>query len=100
MSWPFAGRSLDARRVGSATLIASGVLLLIVSATSVARGAMARDAARSRWAEIEAARAVAGGRASVTAASSWSSALGTPVARLAIPRIGLDEVVVEGVGEA
>ena len=77
----------------------SGALLLIGSATSVARGAIARDAARARWAEIEAARAVAGAKLS-TGGARWSEGRGTPVGRLTIPRLGLDEVVVEGVGDA
>src|SRR4029079_15621630 len=32
--------------------------------------------------------------------ASWATASGVPVARIVIPRLGLDEVVVEGVGEA
>ncbi|HEX5076871.1 MAG TPA: class D sortase [Gemmatimonadaceae bacterium] len=89
---------LDARRAGSTALIVCGALLLIGAATSVARGAMARDAARARWAEIEAARAVAGAKQSAGGAP-WSEARGTPVARLVVPRLGVDEVVVEGVGD-
>jgi len=83
--------------VGNA-LIVCGALLLIASGASVARGAIARDAARARWAEIEAGRAVAGARLS-TSGARWSVGRGTPVARVIIPRLGLDEVVVEGVGE-
>jgi len=79
-------------------LIVCGALLLIGSATSVARGAIARDAARSRWAEMEAERAVVGAKLS-TGGARWSEARGTPVARVIIPRLGLDEVVVEGVGD-
>ena len=92
-------RQLASRRMVSNTLIAGGVLLLVASAASVARGAIARDAARARWAEIEAERSVTGARLATTGAR-WSVARGTPVARLVIPRIGLDEVVVEGVGDA
>jgi len=91
-------RSLDARRTASSALIVCGALLLIGSATSVARGAIARDAARSRWAEMEAERAVVGAKLS-TGGARWSEARGTPVARVIIPRLGLDEVVVEGVGD-
>jgi sortase A len=92
-------RQLASRRVVSNTLIAGGAMLLVASAASVARGAIARDAARARWAEIEAERSVTGARLA-TAGARWSVARGTPVARLLIPRIGLDEVVVEGVGDA
>jgi len=90
---------LRGRRAASSALIVCGALLLIGSATSVARGAIARDAARARWAEIEAARAVAGAKLS-TGGARWSEGRGTPVGRLTIPRLGLDEVVVEGVGDA
>jgi sortase A len=89
---------LNGRRAASTALIVCGALLLIGSATSVARGAIARDAARARWVEIEAERAVAGARVS-TGGARWSEARGTPVARVTVPRLGLDEVVVEGVGD-
>ncbi len=92
-------RVFHGRRAASSALIVCGALLLIVSATSVARGAIARDAARARWGEIEAERAVTGAKLS-TGGARWSEARGTPVARLTIPRLGLDEVVVEGVGDA
>ena len=91
-------QSLDARRAASSALIVCGALLLIGSATSVARGAIARDAARARWAEMEAERSVVGAKLS-TGEARWSEARGTPVARVIIPRLGLDEVVVEGVGD-
>ena len=91
---------LDRRRLLSASLVGVGACLLITSATSVARGAIARDAARTRWAEIEAQRAAAGGRAFLSDGPGWTTALGAPVARLVIPKLGLDEVVVEGVNEA
>ena len=93
-----ARQALDARRAASSALIVCGALLLIGSATSVARGAIARDAARARWAEMEAERSVVGAKLS-TGGARWSEARGTPVARVSIPRLGLDEVVVEGVGD-
>lgn len=91
-------QSLDARRAASSALIVCGALLLIGSATSVARGAIARDAARARWAEMEAERSAVRAKLS-TGGARWSEARGTPVARVIIPRLGLDEVVVEGVGD-
>jgi sortase A len=94
----FAARPLAARRVVSNTLIAGGAMLLVVSAASMARGAIARDTARARWAEIEAQRSVAGARL-VTTSAPWSAARGTPIARVIISRLGLDEVVVEGVSD-
>jgi LPXTG-site transpeptidase (sortase) family protein len=93
-------RERRARRTVSTLLIAGGVLALVVSGTSIARAAIARDTARSHWAELEAGRAVAGARLRVAGTGGWTTARGTPVARLVIPRLGLDEVVVEGVSDA
>ena len=90
---------LGVRRLASTLLIAGGAILLAASAASAARGAMARDAARTRWAEMEAQRAAVGARATLAGSAGWATALGSPVARLIIPRLGLDEVVVEGVGD-
>ena len=45
------------RRRVSALLITVGALVLVGSGASVARAALARDAARTRWAEFEAQRA-------------------------------------------
>jgi sortase A len=92
-------RSLDRRQAVSFVLIGLGSCLLVGSAVSVARGAIARDAARTRWAELEAQRSARGARALVGQAG-WAIALGSPVARLVIPKLDLDEVVVEGVGDA
>jgi len=92
-------RSLDRRQAVSLVLVGLGSCLLVGSAVSVARGAIARDAARTRWAELEAHRSARGARALVGQAG-WAIALGSPVARLVIPKLDLDEVVVEGVGAA
>jgi LPXTG-site transpeptidase (sortase) family protein len=92
-----AGRFASRRTVAN-TSIVLGALLLVASGASVARGALARDAARARWAEMEAARSVAGARMAAGGAT-WSVARGTPIARVVVPRLRLDEVVVEGVGD-
>jgi sortase A len=81
-------------------LIAVGVVALITAGASVARGSIARDSARARWAELEAQRAVASGRATTARDPRSVIARGAPVARLVVPRLGLDEIVVEGVGDA
>lgn len=88
------------RRTLSIGLVAVGGALLIASGASVARGAIAREAARAQWAELEAQRAARGARSFVGERGEWATALGSPVARLVIPKIDLDEVVVEGVGDA
>jgi sortase A len=87
------------RRAASGLLIVVGASLLLVAGASIARGAIARDAVRSRWQELEASRAATDARASVTASVERTAARGAPVARLVITRLGLDEVVVEGVGD-
>lgn len=88
------------RRLVSGACIAAGAALLIGAGASAARGALARDAARSEWAVLEAQRAVRGARLTTQRGENWGTRRGAPVARLVIPRIGMDEVVVEGVGDA
>lgn len=90
---------MSVRPLASTLLIVVGAVLLVASGTSAARGAIARDEARTRWAELEAKRAASGGRSFVDGAPAWAAAAGSPVARLVIPRLGVDEVVVEGVGD-
>ena len=79
----------------------AGALLLLHVGVSYARAAIARDAARSAWDAAEARRALLDGLASVDSALRSTSAFarGAPVARLMIPKLGLDEIVVEGVGD-
>jgi LPXTG-site transpeptidase (sortase) family protein len=96
---PLRAKSRPAWLTTANALIVGGIVLLLGSGASVARGAIARDAARTRWAELEAQRAVTGAHA-VTARSGRTAARGAPVARLMIPRLELDEVVVEGIGDA
>jgi sortase A len=93
-------RAVTDARAASTSLIVVGTALLLISVASVARGAIARDTARSRWAEIEAQHAAIGARANASGHPAWTASIGTPVARLVIPRIDLDEVVVEGVGDS
>lgn len=85
----------------STLFIAGGTLALVAAGASVARAAIARDTARALWAERDALRAVAGARlAAGRAGDVRAPARGAPVARLEIPRLELDEIVVEGVGDA
>jgi LPXTG-site transpeptidase (sortase) family protein len=88
------------RRTAGSVLIVLGSVALLTAATSAARGAIARDEARARWAELEAARAAAGGRRIAAGPRREAVARGTPFARVVAPRIGLDEIVVEGVADA
>jgi sortase A len=93
------GRGRSWQRTAGSVLIVLGSVALLSAGTSAARGAIARDDARARWAELDAKRAAAGGRRVATASRRDAIARGTPVARLVAPRIGLDEIVVEGVGD-
>lgn len=88
-------------RLAGRLLVAAGSLTCLWAAAEWTRGALARDRARTAWEAREA-------RAAVLAASTMSvggprRALrpppGTPVARVTIPRLRLDEVVVEGVND-
>ena len=89
-------RRPTARSAASFALIAAGSALLVISAVSVARGAMARETARTLWAEATARHAAAGARTAAERTGVSVNAPGMPVARLVIEKLRLDEVVVEG----
>ena len=84
------------------TLCAAGALMLGYASYVYARGAFRADLARRQWAEQQASADVAAARERASSATTTAIdrvAIGAPVARLRIPRIHLDEVVVEGVGD-
>lgn len=87
------------RRVGALLYVAGGALLLHTG-TTYARGALARSDARAAWERAEAQRAVRESRLIDFGENEGHIARGAPVGRLIIPSIGLDEIVVEGVGDA
>ncbi|HJU69734.1 MAG TPA: class D sortase [Gemmatimonadaceae bacterium] len=87
------------RRVGALLYVLGGALLLHTGST-YARGALARSDARAAWERAEAQRAVRQSRLIDFGEGHTPVATGAPVARLIIPSIGLDEIVVEGVGNA
>jgi LPXTG-site transpeptidase (sortase) family protein len=87
------------KRLGQA-LIVVGTLLLSYAGARYADGALRQDAARRAWeaAQAQSAFAVASASLDVPALGvPW--AIGSPIARLTIPTLGLDEVVMEGVGD-
>ena len=86
------------RRRFAVLLIVIGAVLTLVAGGRYARGWYRRDQLRQRWAEMAAKADVASARALVEGARGESLSVGSPVARLVISRIGLDEIVVEGVG--
>lgn len=87
------------RRVGALLYLLGGALLLHTAST-YARGALARSDARAAWERAEAQRAVRQSRLVDLGSENGIVAHGAPIARLIIPAIGLDEIVVEGVGDA
>jgi sortase A len=88
------------RKIAGQSLIAVGALLLSFSGARYAHGALRQDAARRAWEAAQAQSAFAVASAGLDAAglgAPW--AIGSPVARLVIPVLGLDEIVIEGVGD-
>jgi sortase A len=86
------------RRAGVILYLVGGALLLHAGST-YARGALARSEARSAWERADARRAVRDAGAIDIAGHAELVRQGSPIARLIVPSIGLDEVVVEGVGD-
>ena len=95
-------RSEFMHRALATALCFGGALIVGYAGLQYATGAIRADAVRRQWGEQQARAAVA--RAREAAGSESMSALahvavGAPIARLRIPRIRLDEIVVEGVGD-
>jgi sortase A len=88
------------RTLGLALYIVGALLLLDVGVT-YARGVVAGDAARTAWERAQAHRVVVLTRQRLAGAPDRTlpPAIGAPTAQLLIPAIGLDEIVVEGVGD-
>jgi LPXTG-site transpeptidase (sortase) family protein len=73
-------------------------LLLSFAGGRYAIGAVRADAARAAWDSVEANQTVAYARFVASHARTRDALVaGAPVARLVIPRIGLDDIVLEGV---
>ena len=88
------------RRILGTLAIVAGSTLLLGAGTQHARAALARDDARAQWELVEARRRAEALRASVDGREREIPVPGAPLARLVVPAIGLDEVVVEGVDES
>lgn len=82
-------------------LVVLGALGLSAAGASYMQGHLARAEARAEWEAMEARGAVVALHASLDAGMREAAGLaaGAPVARLRIPKIDLDEIVVEGVGD-
>ena len=89
-------------RLAGIGLCIAGAVLVGHAGLRYARGAYRADVARQLWEQQQARSAVAAAReraANSVAFASRGVAIGSPVARLRIPRIRLDEIVIEGVGD-
>lgn len=87
------------RRAVGAALVAGGALLLGHAGSTWASGLLARDRARAAWEAEQARGAVDSIRASLASRErTGAPPLGASVARLRIPSVRVDEIVVEGVG--
>lgn len=88
------------RKLLGQALIVVGALLLSFAGARYAHGALQQDAARRAWEAAHAQSAFAASSAALDAGNlggPW--AIGSPIARLTIPVLGLDEIVIEGVGD-
>lgn len=95
------GMDRAVRAIGASLCILGG-LFVGYAAFEYGVGALRSDAARRQWEEQQAHATVAAARERASRGSAGlliPVAAGAPVARLWIPRIRLDEVVVEGVGD-
>ena len=88
----------DVRKALGAALFVGGGLVLAFAFGRYAVGAAQADGARSAWDDHQAREAVT--LAEASASHRWRPAFvatGAPVAHLVIPRLGLDEIVLEGI---
>ena len=86
------------RRIGFAFLIAGGALTTFAGSRYVS-GAVAQDRARQEWDALTASAAFDAAVKSTAPNLEVSIRHGAPVARLQIPKIGLDEIVLEGIDD-
>lgn len=88
------------RKLVGQSLIVVGALLLSFAGARYAHGAFRQDAARRAWEAAQAQSAFAVSSATLDAGNLGAPwAIGSPIARLMIPVLGLDEIVIEGVGD-
>jgi sortase A len=85
------------KRVGVVLVLAGAALMSFAGARYVI-GSVRADRARQAWDEESARRGMQSSRSMFASNTSYSAEIGQPVTRLLIPRLDLDEIVVEGVG--
>ena len=86
------------RRLGFAFILAGGLLTTFAGSRYVS-GAAAQDRARREWEAMQARVVYDEVAASALRPREVAMAHGAPVARLRIPKIGLDEIVLEGIDD-
>src|SRR5687768_13844172 len=89
---------MTSRRIGFALMIAGGVVTTFAGSRYVS-GAAAQDRARREWEALSARAAFEGAAAAASARREVAVVHGAPVARLLIPKIRLDEIVLEGIDD-
>jgi sortase A len=89
-----------ARRAAGIALLVAGSALVAWAGNAYARGWLAQERARSEWDQRVARSAVERGRALAAGSIQVQAPEGAPVARLMIPKIALDDIVLEGVTPA
>jgi sortase A len=88
------------RTAAGIALVVAGAGLVAWAGNAYARGWLAQDRARSEWEQRVARSEVERGRAMANGSAHVESVEGAPVARLVIPKIALDDIVLEGVTPA
>jgi LPXTG-site transpeptidase (sortase) family protein len=89
------------RGLAGGALLVTGIVLVTFAGTRYADGAVKAAAVRDEWQAAQVRNAVEQARRGVFSTVAGAGfERGAPVARLRVPRIGLDEIVVEGVGDA
>ena len=88
------------RTAAGIALVVAGAGLVAWAGSAYARGWLAQDRARSDWEQRVARSEVERGRALASGSARVESVEGAPVARLVIPKIALDDIVLEGVTPA
>jgi LPXTG-site transpeptidase (sortase) family protein len=87
------------RKIAGWSLIGAGAASLLVAGGRYAAGAVRADHARESWEADQASAVVASAWTSANARAHSRPIDGAPVARLIIPRLRLDEIVLEGVDD-
>ena len=88
------------RRAGGIALVVAGLALVAWAGNAYARGWLAQERARTEWDQRLAHVAVEQARGRANGSGTSVAVEGAPVARLVIPKIALDEIVLEGVTPA